>query len=587
MAAATQSCLALIGPMAKRRSRVALTGPWPVRMRSRSSSKALSRMSCTDSTFQCPRLGSSSRRGSAVSGEWLVMPKASSTEVLPDFLSVTERSTGKAWRTCGKVRWPLSRSVVRMARLSRRPSEVGFAAVVEEQADVVEGGEDHADLDPTACGRRALGLVVGADGQAVDFSWMWVTPLRWPTAPRHAPGAGSCRPCRPRAVRRRPLPRPCRRRCAGSCRRWRWRRRGWRGRRGSAAGRGRAGPGRRAPARRGRRTRWAPRGGRRDAGSGTARGRAGTGPRPTRPWPCSRARRTASRRRRWRARRAAGGGDPGGGAGRRCRRRGRAGNAWWRRGSWPSALRVGRREAVRGGSGAPRAPPARGRANTSLGAAGTALQPPRTRRKPRTRPTRVPVRGAARRAAVARRVDERLQQQRMPEARRPGAARTAPAPASPGSAHSRPAGSGTGLFATRCSRSCWVRKSQPIQRSRAPHFSAGAEKRQPLARRCATCHSVSPIFGSAPRKWCAAISSRQRPSSPAATGSTDTSRSSTAAPASLRTAPLSTRVRGGCPAFVPTRCLRSPSDSGQIRPAFAAFAAAKLPGRREWALGLC
>jgi len=39
MAAATQSCLALIRPMAKRRSRVVLTGPCPVRMRSRSSSK--------------------------------------------------------------------------------------------------------------------------------------------------------------------------------------------------------------------------------------------------------------------------------------------------------------------------------------------------------------------------------------------------------------------------------------------------------------------------------------------------------------------------------------------------------------------
>ena len=32
MAAATQSCLALIRPMSKRRSRVVLTGPWPVRM---------------------------------------------------------------------------------------------------------------------------------------------------------------------------------------------------------------------------------------------------------------------------------------------------------------------------------------------------------------------------------------------------------------------------------------------------------------------------------------------------------------------------------------------------------------------------
>ena len=32
MAAATQSCLALTRPMAKRRSRVVLTGPWPWRV---------------------------------------------------------------------------------------------------------------------------------------------------------------------------------------------------------------------------------------------------------------------------------------------------------------------------------------------------------------------------------------------------------------------------------------------------------------------------------------------------------------------------------------------------------------------------
>ena len=104
MAAATQSCLALIRPMAKRRSRVVLTGPWPVRMRSRSSSKALSRMWWTDSTFQWPRLSWSRRSASAVPGEWLVTPKACSTEVLPDFFAVAVRSTRKAWPTWGKVR---------------------------------------------------------------------------------------------------------------------------------------------------------------------------------------------------------------------------------------------------------------------------------------------------------------------------------------------------------------------------------------------------------------------------------------------------------------------------------------------------
>ena len=58
------------------------------------------------------------------------------------------------------------------------------------------------------------------------------------------------------------------------------------------------------------------------------------------------------------------------------------------------------------------------------------------------------------------------------------------------------------LLASRCWRSYWVRKSQPIQRSRAPHFSAGAEKPASAThspRQRAAYHSVSPIFGSAPR----------------------------------------------------------------------------------------
>jgi len=54
----------------------------------------------------------------------------------------------------------------------------GEGAAGEVESEVVEQRQDHADLV------GALGLVVGADGQAVDFFWVWVTPLRWPTAPR-------------------------------------------------------------------------------------------------------------------------------------------------------------------------------------------------------------------------------------------------------------------------------------------------------------------------------------------------------------------------------------------------------------------
>ena len=75
MAAAMQSSVCeRMTPMAKRRSRVVFSGPWPVRIRQRSSSKALSRMLCTASTVQWPRLRASRRSASAVSGEWLVMP---------------------------------------------------------------------------------------------------------------------------------------------------------------------------------------------------------------------------------------------------------------------------------------------------------------------------------------------------------------------------------------------------------------------------------------------------------------------------------------------------------------------------------
>ena len=54
----------------------------------------------------------------------------------------------------------------------------------EVDVEVVEHGDDGADLVPTACGRRAFGLVVGTDRQAVDFFWVYVVPLRCPTALR-------------------------------------------------------------------------------------------------------------------------------------------------------------------------------------------------------------------------------------------------------------------------------------------------------------------------------------------------------------------------------------------------------------------
>ena len=91
-------------PMAKRRRRVVLTGPGPVRMRWRFSSKALSRMWWMDSTFQWLRLSSRRHLASGLSGAWLLMPRACSTEVLAGFYSVAVRSTRKAWPTWGKFR---------------------------------------------------------------------------------------------------------------------------------------------------------------------------------------------------------------------------------------------------------------------------------------------------------------------------------------------------------------------------------------------------------------------------------------------------------------------------------------------------
>ena len=176
-------------------------------------------------------------QASAVSGEWLVMPKAYSTEVLPDFFLVAVRSTRKVLADAGEVQvaveaggGPDGAAFDAAVFEGRALAEVGLAAVPEEHPEVVEqgglvalggehevgaagaeeggdpalggqgvGGEgaaaevepqvlehgdDGADFDPTACGRRTLGFVVGADRQAVDFFWVWVTPLRWPTAPR-------------------------------------------------------------------------------------------------------------------------------------------------------------------------------------------------------------------------------------------------------------------------------------------------------------------------------------------------------------------------------------------------------------------
>ena len=103
-------------------------------------------------------------------------------------------------------------------------AEVGFAAAVEEQPEVVEqgrlvalggehevgaaGAEEVGELAPGEQGVGgeglagevefeafehgddgsdlvgALGLVVGAERKAVDFFWVRVAPPRWPTAPR-------------------------------------------------------------------------------------------------------------------------------------------------------------------------------------------------------------------------------------------------------------------------------------------------------------------------------------------------------------------------------------------------------------------
>ena len=74
MVSATASPRALMRPMAKRRSRVMFSGPCPVRIRLRSSSKDQSRMWWVASMVQCPRLRVSRRCGDASCGVRLVTP---------------------------------------------------------------------------------------------------------------------------------------------------------------------------------------------------------------------------------------------------------------------------------------------------------------------------------------------------------------------------------------------------------------------------------------------------------------------------------------------------------------------------------
>ncbi len=74
MVSATASPRALMRPMAKRRSRVMFSGPWPERIRLRSSSKLQSRMWWVASMVQCPRWRASRRCGGAAPEVRLVMP---------------------------------------------------------------------------------------------------------------------------------------------------------------------------------------------------------------------------------------------------------------------------------------------------------------------------------------------------------------------------------------------------------------------------------------------------------------------------------------------------------------------------------
>ena len=67
----------------------------------------------------------------------------------------------------------------------------------------------------------------------------------------------------------------------------------------------------------------------------------------------------------------------------------------------------------------------------------------------------------------------------------------------------RPSSSILTLLAIRCRRPYWMRRSQPIQSSRAAHLSAADEKAasatQSPSPKSPACQMLSPILGPAPR----------------------------------------------------------------------------------------
>ena len=185
-----------------------------------------------------------------------------------------------------------------------------------------------------------------------------------------------------------------------------------------------------------------------------------------------------------------------------------------------------------------------------------------------------PVRGAVHRAAVARRVDERLQQQRrMPEARRPVAGQAPLAQRQHPRAQVRhpaprqdqePAVVGEQVLAVVLGAEVPADPAVPsaaLQRRRRE-----AEQRQPLA---APVRDVPQRLADLRQR---AQEMVRRHQLPAATFVPRRHRLDRYL-AQLQSHPRipsnripSARVRCGCPAFAPTRCLRSPSGSGQIRP---------------------
>ena len=185
-----------------------------------------------------------------------------------------------------------------------------------------------------------------------------------------------------------------------------------------------------------------------------------------------------------------------------------------------------------------------------------------------------PVRGAVHRAAVARRVDEPFQeQQRMPEARRPvsGQARRShsasarePRFGPPPRQDQEPAVVGEQVLAVVLGAE--VPADPAVARAALQRRHRKAEQRQLLAapvrhipQRLADLRQRAQEVVRPPSARGSALLS------PAATGSTATSRSTTPPPDSVRTAPLPTPVRPGCPASELTPYLRWPSG-GALRP---------------------